>query len=220
MAKSKTGKIATGLTLLGFLFVLIAFSTASWLVTDGELPNPKFEQIGLWVVCFKNFEDPRHWYDFSFTGCWWVFEEEYYIIFDILLPGFFMATQFFFTLCFTLHLVGVFLVLLYVMCSREHEKYVLLQVVLGGGLIVAALSGTIAVYIFGAHGDGRDWMPNWEHNDIGYSYAMAVMGVICEYIAGTLFLVEGRVHKMKKKRHVDRGQTYHMEQRKSSHTTI
>lgn len=46
MAKSKTGKIATGLTLLGFLFVLIAFSTASWLVTDGELPNPKFEQIG------------------------------------------------------------------------------------------------------------------------------------------------------------------------------
>lgn len=76
------------------------------------------------------------------------------------------------------------------------------------------------MYIFGANGDGRDWMPNWEHNDIGYSYAMAVIGVICEYVAGTLFLVEARVHDMKKKRHVDRGQMYHMEQRKSSHTTI
>lgn len=56
MAKSKTGKIATGLTLLGFLFVLIAFSTASWLVTDGELPNPKFEQIGKRVcpIMFMN----------------------------------------------------------------------------------------------------------------------------------------------------------------------
>ena len=51
-----------------------------------------------------------------------------------------MATQFFFTLCFTLHLIGVFLVLLYWMCSREHEKYVLLHLVLGGGLVIAGKS--------------------------------------------------------------------------------
>lgn len=42
---------------------------------------------GLWQVCFHGFVDPRHWYDTKFYGCWWVFEEEYYIIHDILLPG-------------------------------------------------------------------------------------------------------------------------------------
>lgn len=35
----------------------------------------------------------------------------------------------------------------------------------------------IAVIIFGARGDGRDWMPNWEHNDMGWAYALAVLGI-------------------------------------------
>lgn len=42
---------------------------------------------GLWVVCFKDFEDSHHWYDTKFGNCWWVFEEEYYIIYDILFKG-------------------------------------------------------------------------------------------------------------------------------------
>lgn len=40
---------------------------------------------GLWEVCFKDFEDIHHWYDTRFTGCWWVFEEEFYIIGNIIL---------------------------------------------------------------------------------------------------------------------------------------
>lgn len=50
---------------------------------------------GLWQVCFQGFVDPRHWYETEFYGCWWVFEEEYYIIHDILLPGKKHELQFF-----------------------------------------------------------------------------------------------------------------------------
>lgn len=46
MPKSRNGKIATGLAGVAFFFVLIAFATPSWLVSDGYLPNPKMEQIG------------------------------------------------------------------------------------------------------------------------------------------------------------------------------
>lgn len=46
MAKSRNGKVATGITLAGAFFVLIAFFTPNWLVTDGKLPKPKFEKIG------------------------------------------------------------------------------------------------------------------------------------------------------------------------------
>lgn len=87
-------------------------------------PN-KYFPLGLWEVCFKDFEDFRHHYDYKFTGCWWVFEEEYYIIFDFLLPGFFIATQFFFTLCLTLVLVTAFLTWMYCFCSRDHDRYIL-----------------------------------------------------------------------------------------------
>lgn len=70
---------------------------------------------------------------------------------------------------------------------RQHQKKIK----------ISALSGTIAVIIFGARGDGRDWMPHWEHNDIGWSYAMAVMGVLFLYISGALYLIEGRRHRRK-----------------------
>uniref|UniRef100_A0A1B6GJJ7 Uncharacterized protein n=1 Tax=Cuerna arida TaxID=1464854 RepID=A0A1B6GJJ7_9HEMI len=224
MPKTRNGKIATGLAAAAFFFVFIAFVTPSWLVSDGYLPNPKMEQIGLWCVCFHDFEDTRHWYETKFTGCWWVFEEEYYIIHDVLLPGFFLATQFFFTVCFTTLLAVSFGIAMYLFCSRDQERYVLLLIVIGTALMVAALSGTIALFIFGANGDGRVWMPNWEHNNLGYSYAMAVIGVICSYVSGALFLVEGRRHHAKRQklneRHMTGSGGYPMQPTKSSHTTI
>lgn len=219
-AKSRTGLFATGFAVFAFLFVLIAFVTPCWLETDGQLENPKFIRIGLWQVCFKDFEDPRHYYDTKFYQCWWVFEEEYYIIHDILLPGFFVATQFFFTLTFTLLLISTFLVALYICCHKDHSKYVLLLLVIGSCLIIAAVSGTIAVIIFGAMGDSRVWMPNWEHNDISWSYALAVLGVFFLYISGVLYLVEGRVINMKRKMADREEGGYHMETRKTSQTTI
>lgn len=196
--------------------MLLAFVTPNWLETDGQLENPKFVKIGLWQVCFRGFEDTRHWYDTKFYGCWWVFEEEYYIIHNILLPGFFVATQFFFTLTFTLMLIASFLVALYLSCTREHERYILLLFVIGSDLVLAAVSGTLAVIIFGARGDGRDWMPNWEHNDISWSYAMAVMGVLFLYISGILFLIEGRVHRMKTERKDYHHDIHQMEPSKTS----
>ncbi|KDR20697.1 uncharacterized protein LOC110828763 [Zootermopsis nevadensis] len=218
--KSRTGLVATAFAALAFVFIFIAFVSPYWLETDGKLKDPKFLNIGLWQVCFQGFVDPRHWYETEFYGCWWVFEEEYYIIHDILLPGFFVATQFFFTLCFTLLLIASFLVPLYLCCSREHERFVLLLLVIGTDLTIAAVSGTIAVIIFGACGDGRDWMPNWEHNNISWSYALAVFGVLFLYISGILYLVEGRVHHKKRERAREATHSaYHMEQRKG-HTTI
>lgn len=46
MAKTKLGKTALGFATTAFLFIFIAFVTSSWLVTDGQLEDPKFENIG------------------------------------------------------------------------------------------------------------------------------------------------------------------------------
>lgn len=53
----------------------------------------------------------------------WVFEEEYYIIHDYLLPGFYIAVQFFFTLTFTLLLVSVILTLGIFAYTRDDDRY-------------------------------------------------------------------------------------------------
>lgn len=44
--KSKTGLFALGFFTLASLFVVIAFVSPYWLVTDGKLKNPKFIKIG------------------------------------------------------------------------------------------------------------------------------------------------------------------------------
>lgn len=171
-------------------------------------------------MCFDKFKDFRHYYDYDFTGCWWIFEEEYDIIKDFLLPNFFIATQFFFTVTLTLMLIAAFLTWLYCFCSRHHDKYILLLLCIGADLIIAGLSGLIAVLIFGANGDKRDWMPNWEHNDLSWSFAFAVIGSLLLFPAGALFLVEARRAKYRKLRESRPPSHFSMEERKSSHTDI
>jgi hypothetical protein len=96
--------------------------------------------LGLWEVCFNGFEEVHHWYDTVFTGCWWIFEEEYYIIHDFLLPGFFIATQFFFTVTFCCVLVASFLSIIYLMKEKDDENYVTLLVTLGTVLVIGGKS--------------------------------------------------------------------------------
>lgn len=79
--------------------------------------------VGLWTVCLNNFTDIHRFYDYRFTGCMWVFEEEYYIIHDYLLPGFYIAVQFFFTLTFTLLLVSALLTIGVFGFSRDDDRY-------------------------------------------------------------------------------------------------
>lgn len=167
-----------------------------------------FNISGLWQVCLKNFEDTRHMYDTKFNSCWWIFEEEYYIIQDLLLPGFFVAVQFFFTLCFTLLLVGAFLTVLCTSGSRQEEKYQLLLWTNGGVLTLAATCGLLSVIIFGADGDSRVWMPNWEHNDVGWSFALAVVGSILLYVGGILFLVEAKRTRKREQALIDGHKTH------------
>lgn len=87
-------------------------------------------------MCFDGFEEVHHWYDTVFKGCWWIFEEEYYIIHDTLLPGFFIATQFFFTVSMCCVIAGGFLTVLYIRKDKDDEVYVALLLTLGTVLVI------------------------------------------------------------------------------------
>lgn len=90
---------------------------------------------GLWTVCFNNFTDIHRFYDYRFHGCMWVFEEEYYIIHDYLLPGFYIAVQFFFTLTFTLLLVSSLLIVGLFLFARDDDRYVVVLLSTGAAQV-------------------------------------------------------------------------------------
>lgn len=114
----------------------------------------------------------------------WVFEEEYYII---------IATQFFFTLTFVLSIISAFL-----RCSRDDDRYVFLLLTTGAVQLYGAFFGLIAVITFGAKCDGRDWMPHWQNNDIGWAFAFVVLGTIFHIPSGVLFMVQARRERYKR----------------------
>lgn len=221
MDKSKTGLFALAFYIFASIFIIIAFVSPYWLVTDGKMNNPKFIKIGLWQVCLNGFEDVHHWYDTIFSSCWWIFEEEYYIIHDTLLPGFFVATQFFYTIALCCVILSMFLSYLYMKKDRDDDNYLTLLVTLGTVIVIGGFSGIISVVTFGARGDGRDWMPNWEHNDLGWAYAFGVIGVVLMLPAGILFLVEARVQKYKRLHEMQSREpsAYTMQERKMGHSS-
>ncbi|XP_017770895.1 PREDICTED: uncharacterized protein LOC108558489 [Nicrophorus vespilloides] len=218
--KSRTGNCAIAGTVVCFIFIIIAFCTPYWLATDGKLQDPQFIRLGLWEVCFHNFEDFHHHYDYKFTGCWWIYEEEYYIIQDFLWPSFLLLTQFFFTVSTTLVLFGALLTFTYCFSSRDNDKYIKLLVSLGVCQAAAGFTGLIAVIIFGNYGDSRDWMPNWDHNDLGWSFAFACIGSLLLLPTGALYLIEARKANYRRLQASRPSSQYDMDVRKSSHTDI
>ncbi|KAI9558900.1 hypothetical protein GHT06_015689 [Daphnia sinensis] len=206
---SKTAKAAVLSFFATCLIIIIAFSTNSWLETDGTLENPKFIQLGLWNFCLRDFKDVKHLYDRVFNGCRHVLDEEYHIIDWLLRPPFFIAVQLFFTLCFMLMLVGIAGTLMYVLCFTYEHQVKLLRA-LAWDLTIAAFCGTIAVITFGALGDSRDWMPDFEHNFLSWSFGLAVVGTFGLYLSATLFFIEAKV-QAKKHRDTTSQATFSME---------
>lgn len=64
MAKSRNGLVSAGLTVLGFLFLLLAFTSHSWVVSNGRVNNAQFQSIGKkhWGVSL------RFWQFLGFLG--------------------------------------------------------------------------------------------------------------------------------------------------------
>jgi hypothetical protein len=128
-----------------------------------------------------------------------------------------VATQFFYTLSLIAMLIAILFVSMYLLCIDDYYKISVLKWS-GIDLIVAGFSlffnsnskslrilyqiiyisgalGTIALIIFGAKGDGRNYMPEWEHNYLSWSFGIAFLAMIFQYIAGVLFIIEGRVQQ-------------------------
>jgi len=194
--RTTAGKFALALTLVMGVFMTVSFVSPSWLAADPRFYGTQFEKLGLWVHCFRSLPDYN---DFTnkrfFAGCRWIFNpftEGYQEIRQYIVPPFFIATQFFFTISFVGMLVAGALVMMYLLCIDEFYKVRVLRWT-GFDLIISGICGTIALIIFGAQGDGRDFMPDWEQNYLSWSFGLGFVGVFLMYVVAILFIVEARI---------------------------
>ena len=114
------------------------------------------------------------------------------INFVVSTTAFFVATQVLYTLGFVFLLLAVIGTLAIELCFITDREAFAMKI-LSTVMFLAGLFCTIAVVVFGIKGDDRDWMPDPEHNFLSWSFALAVVGVFCHWIAAVLFLVESRI---------------------------
>merc|ERR1712086_800523 len=171
--RTTTGRWAIFVFIVSATFMTVAMVSPNWIEADQRFYGTKVQRVGLWVHCFRSFpdyNDPEH--QRFYAGCRWLFNPftpGYDQIRNFLAPPFFVATQFFYTLSFIAMLIAIIFVVMYLLCVDEYYRVNVLRWT-GIDLIIGGAFGTVALIIFGALGDGRDFMPDWEHNYLFWSW--------------------------------------------------
>lgn len=111
-----------------------------------------------------------------------------------------IATQFFYTLNFLAVLISLILVLLFFLCGGPDQKhFVHLITAIGIALLIGGACGGLAVIVFASLGNSREWMPGHANNYLGWSFGLAVVGVVACFVSGSLFLAERHIQHKKRK---------------------
>merc|ERR1712018_354330 len=211
--RTTTGRWAIFVFIVSAAFMTVAFVSPNWIEADPRFYGTKVQRGGLWVHCFRSFPDYNDLEHKRFyAGCRWIFNpftEGYDRIRNFLAPPFYVATQFFYTLSFIAMLIAIIFVVMYLLCVDEYYRVNVLRWT-GIDLIVGGIFATIALIIFGCKGDSRDFMPDWEHNYLSWSFGLAFVGAVFNYVSGVLFIVEARIIRRKE---IAREKQYPMEQR-------
>lgn len=88
MALDKVYIAAMSVSFAGTVFLCIALSTPYWLQNrSGRTISDKFENGGLWSMCFRNWDPKNDANNRPYDGCFYVFEKDLEYIRHIIAPG-------------------------------------------------------------------------------------------------------------------------------------
>ncbi|CAG9783001.1 unnamed protein product [Diatraea saccharalis] len=204
-SRSLAGNCGIGVFVIALVAVALAFGTPNWLVSDSRIRSARLDRLGLWSHCFRSLPDPLDQYQRRFfVGCRWVYDPfttGYDKIRGYLLPGFMVATQFFFTLCLLGVLVSAILVLIFFLCcSPDQSRFIILIKSIGYIMLGAGICGVIAVIVFASLGNTDGWMPDHPNNYFGWSFGLGVVGAVACIITAALFLTEANIQLKKREK--------------------
>ncbi|KAF0289166.1 hypothetical protein FJT64_012525 [Amphibalanus amphitrite] len=190
-AKPRKGPLFYGsiFAFIGGVLLLMSFCSPYWLQSY-EIAYLDFKNMGLWEVCFVNFRYPNNQFDHKFTGCHWVFSNEYRIIREWILPAWLQAVQAFVTLAFVASFGGQVVVAMMLMklplfLWRRFQLEMTVTALTMKLVTVATLF--LALAIFGGKCWDRDWLMYPNYNFLSWSYYMAAFSCMFHAFAAILY---------------------------------
>jgi len=171
-----------------------------WLVSWEDTYSP-FKNMGLWEFCFSRFRYPNYQFDKLFDGCHYIFSQEYYVIWEWILPGWLMAVQAFMTLGLIFSCLGQSTSTLLLVRWPLNFVFRFQWQMLGLSFFFNAVKTFcvfLAVAVFGGQCWRRDWLlyPNFNH--LSWSFAFAVTAMALAAVASLCFYYDSRKMLYKK----------------------
>ncbi|GAB6020197.1 hypothetical protein CHUAL_002918 [Chamberlinius hualienensis] len=184
-----TGNMIVGsvVSFCGMLIMLISYASPYWLESYPETYS-NFVNLGLWEVCFHEFRYPRYQFDKKFNGCHYIYSQEYLILREWLLPGWYLFVQGAMSVALLLALGA--LACISIVLMRFFLKYE--WIVLGFTWILQLLAAGfifLSVAVFGGKCWDRSWLlyPNFNH--LSWSYGLSVIAMFIFGFSAILMLL-------------------------------
>ncbi|KAK3088435.1 hypothetical protein FSP39_019167 [Pinctada imbricata] len=193
MAAAKS-VIALILSIIAIVFLVGAFASPYWVESFTKSQN-KFVKAGLWEFCFDEY---TFWKDYNgkiYKGCWYIFSDQYRVIWEWLSPPWFIVCQVMVSVCLLfLGIATLILILLVLNCFPQY----LHEVILMGGSFAyffIVLLVFITGVIFGVKKEDRQWMPRPDQCYLSWSYGFFIISGFFTLFAAFVLLKAGREEK-------------------------
>ncbi|XP_064596691.1 uncharacterized protein LOC135463362 [Liolophura sinensis] len=187
MAADRFFKYGFILSLISALCVFVSFVTPYWMEQRqyGDSKH-KFIRCGLWQFCLNEWNFPQDYMGKNYSGCWYIFAREYDYVRKYMLPGWFIAVQFFMSLNMLIAGLACLIQVQYLLGSLFSPLYQKVSCFLS--FFSAALS-TLSVTIFGVRSQDRFWMPQPDRNFHSWSFGICVLAGFFSVFSGMSLIV-------------------------------
>lgn len=185
---------------IGFVFLVMSFSSPYWLQSWADTQSP-FKNMGLWEFCFDNYRFPYFQFDKLWHGCHATYGDEFRLIREWMSPWWLIIVQMFSIVAFVVATIGQLLMVALIL--RIPLAWILqfeVQLVRGNFLCncIAAIFLFLCVTIFGGCCWNRDWLMYPNYNYPSWSYGLACFSILIHCWAAYLMFLEGKLAKEKK----------------------
>lgn len=153
-----------------FVLCALSYGTGYWLVGEGK--GRLFKRLGLWEACFDGYEHTSDYIGKAYYGCWWIFHKEYSYIREWIMPSWFVAVQTLMTMALVCEFV--LLALIPMTASQGGRTRIHSLTCCVTALQTACLGIAVSVFAIMV-GEDRTWMPRFDINEMGWSFAFAVI---------------------------------------------
>jgi len=199
--------VAGGMAFVAGIFLIMSFASPYWLVS-WQATFSEFKNLGLWEFCFENFRFPKYQFDKAFHGCHHAYSEEYLVVREWLMPGWFMFVQAMMCLALIFGLLCQISISIVVMRFMLRWEWIVLTV----ALVMAAMTAfpiALAVIVFGAKCWDRTWLmyPNWNYPSWGFVLA----NVACLIYIIVAFVLQKEIVQAKERKRMANNLVYRAE---------